>query len=155
AEATSSSSCACMGCHRLQPSPRGRSSLSAFADPGAWGAEFSEILDAYTRTAGLWIVGEDMPRQNNRVTLNSDVTDQHGLPVPDIHFDDHDNDVAMREHAYRQSERLYEAVGALGTHRTPPYPSTHNLGTCRMSADPQRGVVDRWGRAHDVPNLFI
>lgn len=61
----------------------------------------------------------------------------------------------MREHAYRQSERLYEAVGALGTHRTPPYPSTHNLGTCRMSADPQRGVVDRWGRAHDVPNLFI
>lgn len=144
-----------VGGYNLQTISLGPAFLAAFADPGAWGAEFTEILDAYTRTAGLWIVGEDMPRQNNRVTLNSDVTDQHGLPVPDIHFDDHDNDVAMREHAYRQSERLYEAVGALGTHRTPPYPSTHNLGTCRMSADPQRGVVDRWGRAHDVPNLFI
>ena len=40
-------------------------------------------------------------------------------------------------------------------HRTPPYPSTHNLGSCRMSADPADGVVDRWGKAHDVPNLFV
>jgi choline dehydrogenase-like flavoprotein len=41
------------------------------------------------------------------------------------------------------------------THRVTPYPSTHNLGTCRMSADPSEGVVDAFGRAHDVPNLFI
>ena len=40
-------------------------------------------------------------------------------------------------------------------HHTPPYPSTHNLGTCRMSARPEDGVVDRWGEAHDVPNLFV
>jgi len=24
-----------------------------------------------------------------------------------------------------------------------------------MSADPADGVVDRWGRAHDVPNLYV
>ena len=24
-----------------------------------------------------------------------------------------------------------------------------------MGSDPDRSVVDRWGRAHDVPNLFI
>ena len=40
-------------------------------------------------------------------------------------------------------------------HHTPPYPSTHNLGTCRMSERPEDGVVDRWGQAHDVPNLFV
>ena len=61
----------------------------------------------------------------------------------------------MREHAYGRAEALYEAVGAVGTHRTPPYPSTHNLGTCRMSERPEDGVVDRFGRAHDVPNLFV
>src|SRR5690606_40153050 len=33
--------------------------------------------------------------------------------------------------------------------------STHNLGTCRMSERPEDGVVDRFGRAHDVPNLFV
>lgn len=42
-----------------------------------------------------------------------------------------------------------------GHHRTPPYPSTHNLGTCRMSERPEDGVCDRNGRTHEVANLFI
>lgn len=96
-----------------------------------------------------------MPQESNAVTLDPTVTDQHGLPVASVHFDDHPNDLAMREHAYSRAEALYEAVGAVGTHRTPPYPSTHNLGTCRMSERPEDGVVDRFGRAHDVPNLFV
>jgi choline dehydrogenase-like flavoprotein len=83
------------------------------------------------------------------------VLDQHGLPVANVHFDDHPNDVAMREHAQRQGQAVYEAVGAKRTIVTPPYPSTHNLGTCRMSERPVDGVVDRHGRAHDVPNLFV
>jgi choline dehydrogenase-like flavoprotein len=33
--------------------------------------------------------------------------------------------------------------------------SSHYLGTCRMGRDPRSSVVDPWGRAHDVPNLFI
>jgi choline dehydrogenase-like flavoprotein len=72
-----------------------------------------------------------------------------------VHFDDHPNDVAMRSHGYAQADLLYDAVGATGTHHTPPYPSTHNMGTCRMSEDPQDGVVDAFGRAHDVPNLYV
>jgi choline dehydrogenase-like flavoprotein len=89
------------------------------------------------------------------VTLNSTVQDKHGLPVPNVHFDDHRNDVAMREHGYAQADKLFEAVGAVGTHHTPPYPSTHNLGTSRMSERPEDGVTDKWGRTHDVPNLFV
>ena len=38
-------------------------------DPGAWGREFTAILDAYENTAGMWLVGEDMPQETNRVTL--------------------------------------------------------------------------------------
>jgi len=129
--------------------------LAAFADPGAWGPGFTSILDGYANTAGLWIVGEDMPQETNRVTLNASVTDKHGLPVPNVHFDDHPNDVAMRNHGYKQAELLYEAVGATSVQRTPPYPSTHNLGTARMSAHPEDGVVDEFGRAHDIPNLFV
>ncbi|MGI8414928.1 MAG: GMC oxidoreductase, partial [Nakamurella sp.] len=75
--------------------------------------------------------------------------------VPDVHFDDHANDVAMREHAYAAADKIYRAVGAGAVHHTPPYPSTHNLGTCRMSQKPADGVVDKWGKAHDVPNLFV
>ncbi|GAB3051572.1 GMC family oxidoreductase [Sediminivirga luteola] len=144
-----------VGGYFLETLSLGPAFLAAFVDPGSWGPDYTRLLDAYAQTAGLWIVGEDMPQESNRVTLNTTVKDENGLPVPNVHFDDHPNDAAMREHAYAQAELLYEAVGALSAHRTPPYPSTHNLGTARMSERPEDGVVDRWGRAHDVPNLFI
>jgi choline dehydrogenase-like flavoprotein len=129
--------------------------LAAFVDPGAWGPDFTAAMDAYLHTAGMWLVGEDMPQQTNRVTLNRDVSDQHGLPAPNVHFDDHPNDMAMREYALGKGEAVYEGVGAHRCVRTPPYPSTHNLGTCRMSERPEDGVVDQWGEAHDVRNLFV
>ncbi|MGH8597533.1 MAG: GMC oxidoreductase, partial [Gammaproteobacteria bacterium] len=50
---------------------------------------------------------------------------------------------------------VYDAVGAVSTIEVPPYPSTHNLGTCRMSEKPGEGVVNKWGQAHEVKNLFV
>jgi len=129
--------------------------LASFVEPGLWGPEFTGIMDAYANTAGMWIVGEDMPQETNRVTLNHAVKDQHGLPVPNVHFDDHANDTAMRNYGYQQGQAIYESVGALSSHRTPPYPATHNLGTSRMSERPEDGVTNAYGRAHDVPNLFV
>jgi choline dehydrogenase-like flavoprotein len=129
--------------------------MVAFLNPGMWGSEFSWWIDNYANMAGMWLVGEDMPRESNRITLNKDVKDQWGNPVPNVHFDDHDNDLAMRNHAFKQGERVYQAAGAVKTFRTPPYPSTHNLGTCRMSADPKQGVCNKYGQTHDVANLFI
>ena len=46
-------------------------------------------------------------------------------------------------------------MGATRTFPTPPYPSTHNLGTCRMSENPRDGVCNKFGQAHDVRNLCI
>jgi choline dehydrogenase-like flavoprotein len=129
--------------------------MAAFLDPGAWGPGFTTMLDGYSRMAGMWLVGEDMPRATNRITLNTEVKDQFDLPVPNVHFDDHPNDIAMRNHAFAQGEKVYQAVGATRTFRTPPYPSTHNLGTCRMSANARDGVVNKFGQTHDIPNLFI
>ena len=103
----------------------------------------------------MWLVGEDMPQASNAVTLHASEKDQYGLPVPDVHYDDHANDKAMRDHAYGRGEEVYKSAGAVKAFRTPPYPSTHNLGTNRMSEKPQDGVVDRNGRAHDVKNLFV
>ena len=144
-----------VGGYYMETLALGPAFLASFVEPGEWGRGFTEKMDAYARTAGMWLVGEDMPQADNRVTLNPDVKDEHGLPVPDVHFDDHANDVAMRQHAYEAADRIYGAVGALSVHHTPPYPSTHNLGTNRMSERPEDGVVDRWGGAHDVANLFV
>lgn len=129
--------------------------LASFMEPGSWGREFTSWMDAYANIAGSWIVGEDMPQASNRVTLNHDVHDQHGLPVPNVNYSDHANDVAMRTYAYGAADRIYTSVGAQAVHHTPPYPSTHNLGTARMSADPADGVLNEYGRAHDVANLFV
>ncbi len=144
-----------VGGYELETLSLGLPFMAAFLDPGAWGREFTSALDAYERMAGMWIVGEDMPQETNRVTLNLDKLDQFGLPTPNVHFDDHPNDVAMRNHAYRQGIEVYKAVGATRTFPTPPYPSTHNLGTNRMSENPRDGVVNKWGQAHDVANLFV
>ncbi|MEM9331133.1 MAG: GMC family oxidoreductase [Pseudomonadota bacterium] len=144
-----------VGGYYMETLALGPAFLSSFIEPGAWGRDFTKMMDAYCNMAGMWLVGEDMPQASNRVTLSDTARDQWDLPAPNVHFDDHPNDVAMRTYAYEKAEALYKSVGAIGTHRTPPYPSTHNLGTCRMSANPEDGVVDKWGRAHDVPNLFV
>lgn len=129
--------------------------MAAFLNPGGWGADFASYFDNYTHLAGMWLVGEDMPRESNRVTLHATLKDQWGSAIPNVHFDDHDNDIAMRKHAFTQGENVYLAAGALKAFRTPPYPSTHNLGTCRMGASAQSSVCNAYGQTHDVPNLFI
>jgi choline dehydrogenase-like flavoprotein len=144
-----------VGGYELETLSLGLPFMAAFLNPGAWGREFTSALDLYEHMAGLWIVGEDMPQESNAVTLHPEAKDQYGIPVPNVHFDDHANDIAMRQHAWRQGQALYDAVGAVRTFPTPPYPSTHNLGTNRMSELPKDGVVNKWGQTHDIPNLFI
>ena len=128
--------------------------MAAFLMPGDWGEDFASAMDEYRNMSGMWIVGEDMPRAENRITLSDD-KDQFGMPAANVNFDDHENDTAMRNHAYKQGSAIYDAVGAVRTIHTPPYPSTHNLGTNRMSEKPADGVVNRFGQTHDVPNLFV
>jgi choline dehydrogenase-like flavoprotein len=128
---------------------------AAFLNPGAWGSDYTDLLDQYPNMAGMWIVGEDMPQAGNAVTLHRTEKDQFGLPVPNVHYDDHANDLAMRRYAFKKGAAVYDAVGATKTVETPPYPSTHNLGTCRQSNKPGDGVCNKWGQTHDVKNLFI
>lgn len=144
-----------VGGYELETLSLGLPFMAAFLDPGGWGREFTSALDSYENMAGMWIVGEDMPQETNRITLNHGVTDAYGLPVANVNYTDHPNDRAMRDHAYARGAAIYDAVGATRTFPTPPYPSTHNLGTNRMSEKPRDGVVNKHGQAHDVPNLFI
>ena len=143
-----------VGGYELETLALGLPFMAAFLNPGGWGREFAAAMDNYDHLAGMWIVGEDMPQETNAITL-SEEKDQYDLPAPNVHFSDHANDVAMRNHAWTQGMAMYDAVGATQTYPTPPYPSTHNLGTNRMSADAKDGVVNKWGQSHDIANLFV
>ena len=129
--------------------------FAAFMQPGGWGRTFTSAMEDYPNMAGMWLIGEDMPRETNRITLDPKVKDKNGMPVASVHFDDHENDIAMRNHAIQQGSAVYNAVGAVRILPTPPYPSTHNMGTNRMSEKPRDGVVNKFGQTHDIKNLFV
>jgi choline dehydrogenase-like flavoprotein len=144
-----------VGGYELETLSLGLPFIVAFLNPGAWGRDFTSAIDSYENMAGMWIVGEDMPQETNRITLDPVAKDKFGMPVASVHFDDHANDVAMRDHAWSRGKAIYEAAGATDVFPTPPYPSTHNLGTNRMSERARDGVVNAHGQTHDVKNLFI
>lgn len=127
----------------------------SYAKPGGWGREYAADIEQYRNAAGLWIVGEDMPQESNRVTLHPTIKDKNGMPVANVHYKDHPNDTAMRNHAWKQATAMYEAAGAKRVYTRMPFPSTHNMGTCRQSSDPGKGVCNGFGQTHDVKNLFI
>ncbi len=94
------------GGYELETLSLGLPFMAAFLNPGEWGRPFAQAMDLYSHMAGMWIVGEDMPQQTNRVTLNSAEKDQWDLAVPNVHYDDHPNDVAMRNHAYERGRMV-------------------------------------------------
>lgn len=143
------------GGYYLELNSMGLPYTAALLDPGWWGRDFASVIERYRNIAGLFMTGEDMPQASNRVTLRTDETDRFGVPVAHVHYDDHPNDLAMRNHGYRQMTAIHRAAGATRSIEAPAYPASHNLGSNRMSARAEDGVVDRWGRAHEVPNLFI
>jgi choline dehydrogenase-like flavoprotein len=123
--------------------------------PYGWGRDFASIIENYRNMSGMFINGEDLPRADNRITLNATVKDAFGLPVAHVHVDDHANDQAMRKHAQRQMTKIFEAIDARRIVVGPVPPATHNMCTARMSADPRDGVTNAWGQAHDIKNLFV
>ena len=144
-----------VGGYEMETLSLGLPFMAAFLDPGGWGRSFTSAMEGYDRMAGMWIVGEDVAQETNRITLDPAAKDKFGMPVASVHFDDHPNDIAMSQHAVQQGSAIYRAVGATRILPTPPYPSTHNLGTNRMSEKPKDGVVNRFGQTHDIKNLFV
>jgi choline dehydrogenase-like flavoprotein len=144
-----------VGGYHLEMAALDLPSLPLAGLPYNWGRDLASIVEHYRSMAGIFINGEDIPRATNRITLNANVKDTYGLPVPNIHVDEHENNGAMRAHAQKQAKALYEAVGAKRVVHTRQTPATHNMCTARMSKDPRDGVVNAHGQSHDIKNLFV
>ncbi len=97
------------------------------------------------------------PEEHNRVTLDPVLKDSNGIPAPRIDYAISDNTRRMMEHGIARAEEILTAAGAkrLYCSRTALNSPGHLLGTARMGTDPERSVVNEWGRCHDVKNLFI
>ena len=65
--------------------------------------------------------------------------------------------VVLSELGFARGQEVLEAAGAKQTWADPllQVADWHLMGTARMGTDPATSVVNEWGRAHDVKNLFI
>ncbi len=128
---------------------------AASLKPRAWGRAYAGWIEAHDHLAMMTFCGEDLAMESNRVTLHASEKDQHGLPIPCLHIDDHQNEVAMKNYGFRKLRELYDAMGARRAIENHSEVIYHHLGVCRMSEKPRDGVVNPWGQTHDIPNLFI
>jgi len=119
------------------------------------GRTFTETDDENTQYVA--IVSEDLPSVDNRVSLDPTLTDSDGIPAPRIEYRREQNNLDLLSwHSDRAREAL-QAAGATHVLVDPIMPEQpgHLLGTARMGDDRATSVVDQFGRAHDVPNLFV
>lgn len=125
----------------------------------AWGLEYKRMLrDLYSRTCNADVHTTSLPVESNRIELDPDLEDAWGLPCMRVTYRDHPDDVATMRFLVEKAVAIMEAAGAERTWAPAQFEQSvgfHLLGTCRMGNDPQRSVVDRYHRAHDVPNLFL
>ncbi len=103
------------------------------------------------------LVGQ-LPRKENRITLDTSRTDDHGNPVPDITW----SLDARTERTIRRANEIQHAIleelgvdigWTVGPENTGP--AFHHMGTTRMGTDPAESVVNPQLRTHDVPNLSV
>jgi choline dehydrogenase-like flavoprotein len=106
---------------------------------------------------GLSAICEDLPEEQNRVTLDPVLKDSDGIPAPRIDYRIGENTARMMEHGIARAKEVLAAAEATDICVNSPilYGGWHLLGTARMGTDPERSVVNEWGRSHDVKNLFI
>jgi choline dehydrogenase-like flavoprotein len=104
-------------------------------------------------------MGEVLPRRENFVRIDKSKVDAWGIPVLHIQHRYTDNEFEMAKDATNVGSELCEDAGfqVLARHwqMVPPGESIHELGTCRMGADPKKSVLNAHSQTHDIKNLFV
>ena len=142
----------------LMPIPGVLSVLEMFRNhPFAhrWGRQAHKLSNYAGRALTWFCIVDDLPKETNRVTLDDSLTDSSGLPAPRVTYRFSENTQRNLHFSADRAVESHEAAGAAHIFVLPVGPSGHLMGTARMGNDPETSVVDRFGRSHDVPNLFI
>ncbi|RAJ06888.1 choline dehydrogenase-like flavoprotein [Chitinophaga skermanii] len=114
--------------------------------PGGWGMSI-----------GAW--GEHLPYYDNKVSLNHEKKDVHGLPTLDIDCEFKENEIAMRKDMLDSAKEMLEKAGLKNVggndDMPPPGHCIHEMGTARMGRDPKTSVLNAYNQVHAAKNVFI
>ena len=124
-----------------------------------WGAAWKNLMGEYfTHTMNSGSHLTSLPLEANAIDLDPELKDSWGLPAMRVTFKMHPDDMANMKFFLARQREILEAAGAKkiwDSGADDVTASVHLMGTCRMGNDPATSVVDKFNRAHDVPNLFI
>jgi choline dehydrogenase-like flavoprotein len=124
-----------------------------------WGAGFKKFCkESFTRTMTVQAFCASLSLETNTITLDPELKDAWGLPAMRVTYSEHPDTLKNRQFFAERALELLHAAGAVQAWAAPVAPSrggSHLHGTCRMGTNPKTSVVDKFHRAHDVPNLFI
>ncbi|MCA3593629.1 MAG: GMC family oxidoreductase [Methylobacterium sp.] len=124
----------------------------------SWGAAHHAGFEArFDRICGFTVCAEDLPEDDNRITLSDTVKDQDGLPVAKWIYRVGDNARKALDFGLDRATDVLKRAGGGEIFRTSlrDQAGFHIMGTARMGDDPAKSVVDANGRCHDVENLWI
>ncbi|HTE47087.1 MAG TPA: GMC family oxidoreductase [Gemmatimonadaceae bacterium] len=128
-------------------------------DVPSWGSGYKRALrEYYAHSVRFTGHLTSLPQAGNSITLDADHKDARGRPSLCLTYEDHADDRKTQHWFQTKTHELMEAAGANKIWDLPIAPSDGSvqlLGTARMGNDPRESVVDRYHRAHDVPNLFV
>lgn len=124
------------------------------------GADFKRALTE----AGEWRVymymqGETIAKETNRVYLSENKKDQWGIPllVTDVGYDE--NDELMVADFLKESREMLEKAGCkdveTSDNHQPPGLDIHEMGGVRMGKDPQTSLLNQWNQLHLCKNVFV
>ncbi|MEM6371812.1 MAG: GMC family oxidoreductase [Pseudomonadota bacterium] len=119
----------------------------------------ARLRDVFGSAIAVSGTGETIPDARSFVALDPERSDATGMPFAQINAVLTDNSIRMLHFMANKCRALLGQAGV----ETPAeesgvwdsFASTHVFGTCRMGADADGSVVDAYGRAHDIENLFI
>jgi glucose dehydrogenase len=122
-----------------------------------WGDELKRVVqERYGFGATIGAIIEQLPYDSNQVTLDEQVRDDLGFPVPKLTYAlDQARELRTMETASTVIRELFAAVGVSEVKMRSGLAPGHHMGTCRMGDDPQSSVVDRNLKMHGVENLYI
>jgi choline dehydrogenase-like flavoprotein len=123
-----------------------------------WGKSYKDHLRTFPRTMLAQGHTTSLAVEANSVSLDPELKDAWGMPAMRCTYKDHPDDLKFALWLQGRAAEILDAAGAQKIWRLPVAEGSeavHLLGTCRMGNDPARSVVDRFHRAHDIPNLFV
>jgi len=140
--------------------PISAAKMSTFGEVRNWGADWKAfIMQNADRTNSSYIQKTTLPYDDNYLDLDPVVKDPLGQPVIRITARYHDNEKRIAAFSQDLMEQWYLEAGAIKVTRSglgnTMGASTHAYGGTRMGNNSQTNVADRWGFAHEAPNLGI